>query len=123
MLKGYLQRVKKELSGESCNCKLKTLVDTDLHLVLVARVTDPEATSVTVEMTPRVRADSHPEFTFAQVKPYEGKYVRVTGWLMLDTEYISRPLVRATNLKLPPVREASQGRSRASSTSGSGAGR
>ena len=100
---GYLLRVKKELSGESCNCKLKTLADTDLHIVIVARRTDPEATSVTVEMTPRVRADNHPEFTFDKVKPNEGKYVRVTGWLLLDTEHISNPLVRATNWELHPV--------------------
>jgi hypothetical protein len=103
VMKGYLWQVKKELTGESCNCKLKTLADTDLHLVIVARPNDPEATSVTVEMTPRVRAGGHPEFTFDNVKPNKGKYVRVTGWLMLDTEHIKRSLIRATNWELHPV--------------------
>ena len=49
--------------GESCNCKLLKVADTDNHMVLVdAILTHPtlaanEATSVTAEFTPRVRLD------------------------------------------------------------------
>jgi len=37
------------------------------------------------------------------VKQFEGDYVRVTGWLMLDTKHISNPLVRSTNWEVHPI--------------------
>lgn len=50
---GFLKIAKQE-HGESCNCGLDDPegVNTDIHLVIVSRVTDPEASSVTMEMTP-----------------------------------------------------------------------
>jgi hypothetical protein len=43
---------------------------------------------VTVEITPRVRANSHPDWLYKNVKDLESEFVRVTGWLMLDTKHI-----------------------------------
>jgi hypothetical protein len=109
---GFLLKVKPE-GGESCNCGLTRRVDTDVHLALV----DPEEgeeESVTAEITPRVRANGHPDWVFKNVNDHEGEYVRVTGWLMLDTKHIpqshrllhERPnhnLKRATNWEVHPV--------------------
>ncbi len=112
-LKGFLIKIKPE-GGESCNCGLTRRVDTDVHLALVAAPEDGEETSVTAELTPRVRANGHPDWLYAKVKDLEGEFIRVTGWLMLDTkhirqtqflpnEHINRPLTRATNWEVHPV--------------------
>ena len=128
-LVGYLLVVKPELGGESCNCYLKTPAETDNHLVLVTSTTvnkyklppnakasdfkrvfgkrEPE--SVTVEFTPRVRAD-HPNFTREFVEPIihttpQGAlWVRVTGLLMFDSEHFRHnKLTRVNNWELHPV--------------------
>jgi len=112
-VKGFLGIVKPG-SAESCNCGLTKRIDTDVHLVLVDEAEDGEETSVTAELTPRVRANGHPDWLFKNVKDLEGEYVRVTGWLMLDTKHIrqshrapgERPnkgLKRSTNWEVHPV--------------------
>ena len=102
-VKGFLQHAKKE-GGESCNCGVLGVNNTDIHLVLVSNLTDPESSSITVEMTPRVRQkNNHADWTFGKVNDFEGDYVRVTGWLVLDTKHISKPLVRATNWEVHPI--------------------
>jgi len=112
-LKGFLLKVKPE-GGESCNCGLTRRVDTDVHLALVAAPEDLEETSVTAEITPRVRASGHPDWLYKNVKDLEGEFIRVTGWLMLDTKHIrqtqrlpkerlNKPLTRATNWEVHPV--------------------
>ena len=109
---GYLLAVKQE-HGESCNCYLDIVDDTtDNHLVLVNPkvVTDfplpahdtknqltavfrkREPKSVTVEFTPRVRADGHLNFTSELQKMLNttaqgALRVRITGQLMFDSEY------------------------------------
>ena len=109
-----LKRVKQE-GAESCNCNLDVEdVTTDLHLVLVSVKTDAEEKSVTAEITPRMRKASHPNWVFPNVKPLEGKFIRLTGWLMLDTKHIpqshrqpnerrNQPLKRATNWEVHPI--------------------
>ena len=102
-VKGFLQRAKKE-GAESCNCGVLGVANTDIHLVLVNNPDDPESSSVTVEMTPRVRQqNNHANWTFGKVNDFDGDYVRVTGWLTLDTKHIAKPLVRATNWEVHPV--------------------
>jgi hypothetical protein len=113
-LMGYLLLVKPG-SGESCNCELSRRVDTDVHLVLVGDPEmDGEETSVTAEITPRVRANGHPDWVYKNVKDLEGEFVKVTGWLMLDTKHIrqthrltnertNKGLVRATNWEVHPI--------------------
>jgi hypothetical protein len=57
---------------------------------------------VTAEVTPRVRPDG---WTFSKLDQLGNQkaFVRVTGWLTLDTQHISRPLVRSTNWEIHPV--------------------
>ena len=113
VLKGFLLKVKAE-GGESCNCDLTRRVDTDVHLALVSASEDGEETSVTAELTPRLRANGHTSWLYKDVKDLEGEYVRVTGWLMLDTKHIpqshllpnerhNKAVVRATNWEVHPV--------------------
>jgi hypothetical protein len=70
---------------------------TDVHLVVVSEMPsskDKEAmdaserTSVTAEITPRVRG-SNEKWLYRNVNDFEGSYVRITGLLMLDTQHIS----------------------------------
>ena len=69
---------------------------------------------MTAEITPRVRANAHPDWLFKNVKDLEGEFIRVTGWLMLDTKHIpqtqrlpnerlNKPLTRSTNWEVHPV--------------------
>jgi hypothetical protein len=113
-LMGFLLRVKRG-HAESCNCELSHTVDNDVHLVLVGDAeNDGEETSVTAEITPRIRAKGHPDWLFKNVNDLEGEFVKVTGWLMLDTKHIRQThrlsgergnngLVRATNWEVHPV--------------------
>jgi hypothetical protein len=112
-LVGRLKFVKRE-HKETCNCELNSVTDTDIHLVVVKKLSDPEEKSVTFEITPRVRAAGHANWVFHQVSPLQGKLVRVTGWLMLDTghlhqssllpgEHLRAPLKRLTNWEIHPV--------------------
>lgn len=110
---GRLKIVRRE-HKETCNCELNSITDTDLHLVVVRKLSDPEEKSVTCEITPRLRAAGHSNWVFHRVSPLQGKFVRVTGWLMLDTghlhqssllpgEHLRAPLKRSTNWEIHPV--------------------
>ena len=113
-LTGFLIRIKPG-SAESCNCELTRRVDTDVHLVLTKETDDAEETSVTAEITPRIRTNGHPDWLFKNVNDLEGDFIRVTGWLMLDTKHIrqshllptetrfNKGLKRATNWEVHPV--------------------
>lgn len=102
---GFLTRAK--VSGrESTNCRLPGRDNNDIHLDLVSNRNDPRATSVTAEITPRIRREHEgwePEmFDFLAD---EKTFVRVTGWMMLDTQHIRSPLTRSTNWEVHPVTE------------------
>jgi hypothetical protein len=109
-----LKSVKKE-GAESCNCDIGTQVNTDVHLALVDRVADDESESVTAELTPRVRAaGSHTNWLASQLMKYQGKLVRLTGRVMLDTAHVHHshllpgenpigPVNRATDWEIHPV--------------------
>ena len=100
--------------GESCNCKLLSVADTDNHIVLVAPSTrrptlaGNEATSETAEFTPRVRLD-HPNLSRAKLQPLitaanGALLVRVTGLLMFDSEHsLGGHLKRKNNWEIHPV--------------------
>lgn len=109
---GFLKAVKAE-GKESCNCELSKRADTDLHLVLVEKKGSSEKTSVTAEVTPRLRL-VHPGWTFTETKKLTGSFVRLTGWLLLDTGHVPhavllpgehgrKPLKRATNWEIHPL--------------------
>jgi hypothetical protein len=114
-LTGYLLVAKHE-GAESCNCELTRRADTDVHLVIVSDLEEPEEDSVTVEITPRVRNNGHsPAWLWRNVRDnLENEYIRVTGWLMLDTKHIpqahrlpgerqNKNLKRATNWEVHPI--------------------
>jgi hypothetical protein len=113
-IKGFVFAVRAE-SGESCNCELTRRVDTDVHIALVSDMEgEDEMDSITVEVTPRVRAHGHNDWVFKNLKDLEGEYVRVTGLLMLDSKHIpqahflpgerhNKGLKRATNWEVHPV--------------------
>ena len=112
-VKGFLLKVKPE-GGESCNCGLTRRVDTDVHFALVSDIEDAENLSITAEVSPRVRAQSHPGWLYKDLKDLESDYVKVKGFLMLDTKHISQGhrlpgeranhgLQRATNWEIHPI--------------------
>lgn len=100
--------------GESCNCKLLSVADTDNHMVLVApslahpTLAANEATSETAEFTPRVRLD-HPNLSRAKLLPLitatnNALLVKVTGLLMFDSEHsLGHHLKRKNNWEIHPV--------------------
>lgn len=106
--------------GESCNCKLTSVADTDNHIVLVDRVlrikpgeaakdtlARREENSITAEFAPRVRLD-HANLTRANLLPLiqvDGvQKVRVTGILMFDSEHsLGGHLKRHNNWEIHPV--------------------
>ena len=112
IVKGFLLKVKAE-GKESCNCELGRRADTDVHFAVVAQLPDAETPtlidqsemkSVTAEITPRVRGNNE-KWLFKNVNDLEGEYVRLTGWLMLDTKHLppNRPVKRATNWEIHPI--------------------
>jgi len=112
-LMAFLIKVKPE-GKESCNCGLGKRADTDIHLVMVTNKNGQEAQSISGEITPRVRLGGHPDWNLKNVKTLQKKFVRLTGWLMLDTAHIphtvlltgERPrtgLNRASNWEVHPI--------------------
>jgi hypothetical protein len=117
----FLLKAKAE-GKESCNCGLSRRADTDVHLVLVSKmpdaktkeaIADSEKDSVTAEITPRVRGQNE-KWLYRNVNDLEGSYVRVTGYLMLDSKHfpqaqvlqgerINKGLSRATNWEVHPI--------------------
>jgi hypothetical protein len=88
--------------SETTNCQLSGRANNDFHLDLVSRRNDPKARAVTAEVTPRVRPAG---WTFGKLDTLGNRkmFVRVTGWLTLDTQHVSNPLVRSTNWEIHPV--------------------
>ncbi len=100
--------------GESCNCKLLSVADTDNHIVLVdPSVKNPtlvknENDSETAEFTPRVRLNQ-PKLARAKLQPLitaggNKLLVRITGQLMFDSEHsLGHHLKRHNNWEVHPV--------------------
>jgi hypothetical protein len=109
--------------GESCNCKLLKVADTDNHMVLVGRTMlrrkqgetakqllhRRELDSITAEFAPRPRLD-HPNLTRANLQPLidadpnKAQLVRITGLLMFDSEHsLGGHLNRHNNWGIHPV--------------------
>ena len=85
----YLLIARDEPSGESCNCYLHDVQQTDNHLVLVTKTTvdtfpvpknakkttlkaildKREWESITAEYMPRVRENGHPNFLSSDIQP------------------------------------------------------
>lgn len=107
---GYLLKARRE-GAESCNCKLDADGEagqllTDIHMVITNKKGTPEKQSFTAEITPRVRANAkNPKnLIWSSIQNYEGKFVRVSGYLMLDTEHLhSSPPVRLKSWEVHPI--------------------
>lgn len=90
-LEGYVADVK--VGGvESVNCHTHQTAYRDTHIELTLMPNDlDETTYVIVEVTPQVRqhmAASGTDWSTATLrKRLLGKWVRVTGWLLFDTEH------------------------------------
>jgi hypothetical protein len=104
-LMGFLKLAKSE-GAESCNCDLVSAADTEVHLVIVERLSDPEVSSVTAEITPRVRAAGHSDWTASHISRLERRFLRLSGWLMLDTAHLPRPVLLRGEPPRPPLKRA-----------------
>lgn len=100
----YLVKTKHYTSGmESCNCNLKKEENNDFHLVTVSQKNASEDSSITAEITPRVRPDG---WTFSKLTDLSNKktYVKITGFLMLDTQHLGGGgPARITDWEIHPV--------------------
>src|ERR1043165_324294 len=93
---GFLRVARRE-GAESCNCELDADGQpgeylTDIHLALTDGPKTSEDRSFTAEITPRIRAlqDNPGHVIWSSIKQYEGKWIRVTGYLMLDAQHLHR---------------------------------
>ena len=99
----YLIHAKNYPSGvESCNCNLKKTENNDFHLVLVDSRSKQEQDSVTAEISPRIRPAG---WTIEKLRKLakEKAYVKLVGYMMLDTQHLSKPIKRKTNWEIHPV--------------------
>lgn len=101
VVRAYLRDARAS-GSETTNCKLSGQANNDFHLDLVSFKNAVKATAVTAEITPRVRPDG---WTIAKLRRLGNQkaYVRVTGWMLLDTQHINSPLTRSTNWEIHPV--------------------
>ncbi len=82
---GYLLEVK--LQGpETANCGISYPTEEDFHLWIVGSNLEGKATSVVVEVSPRVRRD-RPDLFLRNLQSLVGKKIRVYGWVMFDPEH------------------------------------
>lgn len=103
---GYLIRVRVS-SAETANCLLTGRDNVDWVLSIASKPNDIRENSVTAEITPRLRLDG---WDLEKLRELEltKSYVRLTGWLLLDTAQLGRgnlPDWRATNWEVHPVSE------------------
>lgn len=100
----FLLKVKNYPSGaEACNCNLKLNENNDFHLVTGHKRTTPEDDSITGEISPRFRPEG---WTLTKLKQLakDKAYVRLTGYLMLDTQHVGKSVpARVTHWEIHPV--------------------
>lgn len=90
---------------ETPNCHLKLQANNDFHLVLTRVKDKPEEESITAEITPRLRPEGWTLSKLNQLAVVQA-YVRITGYLMLDTEHIGDSVPkRYTHWEIHPVTE------------------
>ncbi len=79
---------------ESCNCHARDLPDRDTHIELVIDPMSGSAATrrVIVEVIPRTRAmlaAQHVDWSTRALRDrFKGRWVRVQGWLLFDTEHM-----------------------------------
>ena len=103
-IKARLKRIEKYGGGkETSNCNLKLEENNDYHIVLTRVKNKPESQSITAEITPRLRPTGWTYTKLNKLKDTQ-PYVRVTGYLMLDTQHVAdvHP-IRYTHWEIHPV--------------------
>ncbi len=100
----YLIEVKHYPRGaEACNCNLQEDSNNDFHLVTVDRQNLPESDSITAEITPRIRPAGWTLKKLQQLARNK-TYVKLTGYLMLDTQHLGGGgPARVTDWEIHPV--------------------
>src|SRR4030095_422826 len=100
----YLLKVKHYAQGiEACNCNLKEDENNDFHLVTGHKKNTPEDDSITGEISPRFRPDGWTLKKLQELAKNKA-YVRLTGYLMLDTQHLnSNSPARVTDWEIHPV--------------------
>lgn len=100
----FLLKVKHYAQGmESCNCNLKKDENNDFHLVTGTKKTTAEDDSIIGEITPRFRPDGW-TLTKLQALAKDKAFVRLTGYLMLDTQHLNSNVpARVTDWEIHPV--------------------
>ncbi|HEV7127968.1 MAG TPA: hypothetical protein VGN32_11070 [Ktedonobacterales bacterium] len=97
---GYLVGVRHE-GTESTNCHSTDY--RDFHMWLVVNSTDTRASSMVVEVAPRVR-DMRPGWDDSTLMGLVGQQVRISGWLMFDQEHPEQlGKTRATLWEIHPI--------------------
>lgn len=101
-VKAFLIEAHTTKTPETCNCFLKGAANNDIHLNFVHRSTFTDESAMVGEITPRFRPEG---WTVAKLRPLadEPRYVRVTGWLLLDTQHMGASAHRATAWEIHPV--------------------
>jgi hypothetical protein len=98
---GYLSSAD-EAGAEPTNCG--TRAGADWHVWLGAQPHAPHLLTFIAESTGRVRArETGFNLNRLQVSAAYGDRVRVTGWLMLDSEHPEQPSHRATIWEIHPI--------------------
>jgi len=101
----YLMKVKHYQDGiEACNCNLTLDRNNDFHLVTVtSKNENKEKTSITGEITPRFRPAGW-TLTKLQKLARDRAYIKMTGYLMLDTQHVGESVpARVTHWEIHPV--------------------
>lgn len=85
---GYVVKVSKKGSSETCNCHATQPIFTDTHIdVAIDADHTGKRELVVVEVTPRIRAimaDRGEDWSHQALQSLTGKYVTFTGWLLWD---------------------------------------
>lgn len=102
VVEAYLVHAK-NAEPESCNCYLLGAANNDIHMNLTQKQGQTANQSVVAEITPRL----HPAgWTMTKLKSLytQDAFMRVSGWLLFDSEHVSRSGgPRATLWEIHPV--------------------
>jgi hypothetical protein len=82
--------------GETCNCQSQKMNEVDTHIDIAMNPAAPPTQHVIVEITQRLRLlkqmqNPSVDWSTEKIKKqFEGRWVKVTGWLLFDVEHIKQ---------------------------------
>ncbi len=101
-VKGWLIEAFITKTPEACNCFLRKKEENDIHVNLTARKPGHPEEAMVVEITPRFRKPAWTADKLAALVDQDPVYVRVTGWLVLDSMHVANT-PHATAWEVHPV--------------------